>query len=60
MFCRMLWQTELYAYGFALPNLIIGLDVFAKEMHDRIGLWLASKTTLLSLGLYRDVDHARF
>ena len=51
-------KTDVHALALALQNLMVGVNVLAKALHDEAELWLAVKTTLLGLGLYRGSEHA--
>ena len=50
--------TDTHGKALALQNLLVGLSVFAKVLHDDDELWLTVKTTLEGLGIYREVEHA--
>ena len=50
--------ADVHGTALALQNLLVGLNVLSKALHDEGELWLTAKTTLVSLGLYREDDHA--
>ncbi len=47
-------HTDTQALALAVTNLFIGLNVMSKAIHEEERLWLAAKTTLQGLGLYRE------
>ncbi len=51
-------DTDTHGKALALQNLLIGLSVFAKVLHEEGELWLMVRTTLEGLGLYREVTDA--
>ncbi len=46
--------TDTKGLSLALQNLLVGLNVFAKALEDESDLWLAVRTTLEGLGVYRE------
>ena len=50
--------TNVHATALVLQNLIVGLNVLSKALHDEAELWLTAKTTLAAMGLYREDEHA--
>lgn len=47
-------KGDLREKALALQNLLIGLNVMAKVVHDETDLWAAARQTLEGLGLYRE------
>ncbi|MEM6566342.1 MAG: TetR/AcrR family transcriptional regulator [Pseudomonadota bacterium] len=51
--------TDTHAQGLALQNLLMGINIFAKALHDEAELWMVAKTTLEGLGLYKEHPNAQ-
>lgn len=51
-------DSDIHGKALALQNLMVGLSVFAKFLHDEGELWLMVRTTLEGLGVYQKVEDA--
>lgn len=49
-------EFDTHGKALALQNLLVGLSVFAKVLHDEDELWLMVRTTLEGLGVYYEVS----
>lgn len=51
-------SSDTHGKALALQNLLIGLSIFAKVLHEEEELWLMVRTTLEGLGIYREPTDA--